>query len=112
MNPLLEFQLFTKAKKLIRRRIRNFTAFQNFLLNEEFIEAISTIDDLEESFEDILIFDVSTNFRNYEESLSNEMRDLEDLKNDVVVDMEMRICDCRELTDEESLEMLEEMVEK
>lgn len=112
MNPFLECQLFNKAKKLIRARIRNLTAFQKNLLCEEFIDAISPVDDLEESFEDILIFDISSNFRNYEGSLRNEISDLEGLKSDVLSEIEMRISDCNELTDEESLEMLTEMIAK
>jgi hypothetical protein len=112
MNPFLECQLLNKARKFIRRRTRNFTAFQKILLSEEFIDAVSAIDDLEESFEDLIIFDISPNFRNYENTLSNEMSDLEELKNEILNDLEIKISDCNEMTAEESLKMLDEMIPK
>lgn len=112
MHSLLECQLYSKAKKLIRRKIRNFTAFQNILMNEEFIDAIQSIDDLEESFVDILIFDISSNFKIYEESLIGELGDLEEMKNEVIGDIESSIGDIKEMDDEESLIYLEELIEK
>lgn len=112
MNPFLECQLFNKAKKLIKRKARNLTAFQQILLNEEFIDAVSALDDVEESFEDVLIFDISPNYQNYEGTFASEISDLEDLKCDVMGDFEMKIADCHEMSSNESMQMLEEMIEK
>lgn len=112
MNPFLEGQLLNKAKKLIRRKSKNFKAFQKILLCEEFIDVISAMDDLEESFEDILIFDISPNFHNYEDSLRNEINDIEKLKNEVLKEIEMKIADYQDINQEESLELLNELIIK
>lgn len=112
MSLILECQLFSKAKKLIKRKIRNFASFQNALLNEEFIDAICAIDDLEESFEDILIFDISPNYRHYEESLIGEISDLEELKSEVINNVELLISDYHELDADISFAVFEEMIDK
>lgn len=111
MFSILECQLFNKAKKHIKRKIRNFQAFQRVLINEEVIEAICAIDDIEESFEDILIFDLSPKFQNYEDSLMGEMEDLELLKNDVIKDVESKIAEYQKLDEEESFFVIEELIE-
>lgn len=112
MNSLIECQLFIKAKKLIQRKIRNLTLIQNVLMNEDFFEALSAIDEMEESFADILIFDISRNFHNYKDSLVIEMSDMEEMKNEIIQSLEMRIADCHEMTDNESSATLEEMIER
>ena len=112
MSLILECQLFNKAKKLIKRKIRNFASFQNALLNEEFIDAICAIDDLEESFEDILIFDISPNYRHYEESLRGDISDLEELKSEVISNVELLISDYHELDADISFAVFEEMIDK
>lgn len=112
MSLILECQLFSKAKKLIKRKSRNFAAFQNVLVNEEFIDAICAMDDLEESFEDILIFDISPNYRHYEESLMGEISDMEDLKDEVIHNVEKMISDYQEMNGDDSLNAIKKMIDK
>lgn len=112
MSLILECQLFSKAKKLIKRKARNLTAIQNLLVNDEFIDAFCAIDDLEESFEDILIFDISPNYRHYEESLMGEISDLEGLKNEVINNVEIMISDYQELDGDSSLNVIKEVIDK
>lgn len=112
MNPLLECQLYDKAKQLIQRKTRNLTAIQNVLMDEDFFEALLAIEEMEESFADILIFDISCNYQFYKDSLSVEMSDIGEMKNDIIHSFEMRIVGCREMSDNESLATLQEMIER
>lgn len=112
MNPFLECQIFRKIKKLIKRGVRNFTAFQNILMNEDFYDAICAIDDLEENLSDILIFDVHASYSNHEMSMLGEISELEEMKNDLLNELEMKIAYYREFDDEDSLLELKEMTEK